>query len=89
MPINGFGFEKNPNPPTSNDFMSFQRQFYLTTIDLFGPEKCMFESNFPVDKYSVSYHVLWNAFKNLVKDFSKADKDHLFYNTASNVYSIP
>ena len=89
MPINGFGFETNPNPPSSNDFMSFQRQFYLTTIDLFGPERCMFESNFPVDKYSVSYHVLWNAFKNLVKDFSKADKDHLFYKTASNIYSIP
>ncbi|MDC3107679.1 amidohydrolase family protein [Paracoccaceae bacterium] len=89
MPINGFGFETNPNPPTSNDFLSFQRQFYFTTIDLFGPERCMFESNFPVDKYSVSYHVLWNAFKNLVKDFSKADKEHLFYKTASNVYSIP
>ena len=61
----------------------------LTSIDFFGPERCMFESNFPVDKYSVSYHVLWNAFKNLVKDFSKSEKDHMFYKTASKVYSIP
>ena len=89
MPVNGLGFETNPNPPTSNEFMSIQRQFYLTTIDFFGTERCMFESNFPVDKYSVSYHVLWNAFKNLVKDFSQTEKDHLFFKTASNVYNIP
>ena len=89
MPVNGLGFETNPNPPTSNEFMSLQRQFYLTTIDFFGTERCMFESNFPVDKYSVSYHVLWNAFKNLVKDFSQTEKDHLFFKTASNVYNIP
>ena len=89
MPVNGLGFETNLNPPTSNEFMSNQRQFYLTTIDFFGTERCMFESNFPVDKYSVSYHVLWNAFKNLVKDFSQTEKDHLFFKTASNVYNIP
>ena len=89
MPVNGLGFETNPNPPTSNEFMLIQRQFYLTTIDFFGTERCMFESNFPVDKYSVSYHVLWNAFKNLVKDFSQTEKDHLFFKTASNVYNIP
>ena len=89
MPINGFNFEKNPSPPTSDEFMSLQRHYYLTAIDFFGAERCMFESNFPVDKYSVSYHVLWNAFKNLVKDFSKVEKDHLFYKTASKVYSIP
>ena len=89
MPINGLGFEANPNPPTSDQFMALQRQFYLTTIDFFGSERCMFESNFPVDKYSVSYQVLWNAFKNLVKDFSETDKNNLFFKTASNVYSIP
>ena len=88
MPINGLGFEANPNPPTSEHFMSLQRQFYLTTIDFFGPERCMFESNFPVDKYSVSYHVLWNSFKNLVKDFSETERDQLFYKTASHVYNI-
>ena len=89
MPINGLGFEANPNPPTSDQFMALQRQFYLTTIDFFGSERCMFESNFPVDKYSVSYQVLWNSFKNLVKDFSETDKNNLFFKTASNVYSIP
>ena len=89
MPVNGLGFETNQNPPTSNEFMSIQRQFYLTTIDFFGTERCMFESNFPVDKYSVSYHVLWNAFKYLVKDFSQTEKDHLFFKTASNIYNIP
>ena len=88
MPINGFNFEKNLSPPTSDDFMSLQRQFYLTTIDFFGPQRCIFESNFPVDKSSISYQVLWNAYKKLVKDFSEAEKDHLFYKTASDVYNI-
>ena len=89
MPINGLGFEASPNPPASDQFMALQKQFYLTAIDFFGSERCMFESNFPVDKYSVSYQVLWNSFKNLVKDFSETDKNNLFFKTASNVYSIP
>jgi predicted TIM-barrel fold metal-dependent hydrolase len=48
----------------------------------------MFESNFPVDKQSVSYHVIWNAYKKLVKDFDEADKHNLFYGTADKVYKL-
>ena len=48
----------------------------------------MFESNFPVDKQSVGYHVIWNAYKKLVKDFSELDKHNLFYGTADKVYKL-
>ena len=48
----------------------------------------MFESNFPVDKQSISYHVLWNAFKKMTKDFNEEDKEFLFYKTAKYFYSL-
>lgn len=54
----------------------------------FGVDRCMFESNFPVDKLSISYPVLWNAFKKMVADFSEDEKKALFYDTAAKVYRI-
>ncbi len=88
MPDNGFGFDKAERPPTSDEFAEAQRRYYLHMIDCFGPERCMFESNFPVDKLSVSYHVLYNAMKKMVADFSEAEKDRMFYGTAAEVYKI-
>ena len=57
-------------------------------IECFGPERCMFESNFPVDKQSCSYHVLYNAFKKMVADASEADKAALFHDTAHHAYRL-
>ena len=57
-------------------------------IDRFGPERCMFESNFPVDKVSVSYAVLWNAFKRIAAGFREEEKDAMFYGTATRFYRI-
>ncbi len=88
MPINGFEFHKRTKPPSSDDFVEAQRDFYMTTIDFFGPSRCMFESNFPVDRISISYHILWNAFKKMVLGFSNNEKDFVFFNTAKAVYSI-
>ena len=88
MPDNGFGWDKNPQPPTSDEFVEAQRPYYLHTIDCFGPDRCMFESNFPVDRLSISYHVLWNGFKKIVADFSETEKDRMFYGTAAHVYRI-
>ncbi len=48
----------------------------------------MFESNFPVDRLSISYHVLWNGLKKIVRDFSEAEKDAMFRGTASRVYRL-
>ena len=69
-------------------FVEKQQRYYRHAIDCFGPERCMFESNFPVDRFSLSYHVLWNGFKKMVADFSEAEKHALFYGTAEKVYRL-
>ncbi len=88
MPDNGFGWHTREQPPTSDEFVSAQRDYYLHTIECFGPERCMFESNFPVDKFSLSYPVLYNGLKKIVADFSADEKDAMFYGTAARIYSI-
>ena len=88
MPVNGWAWHKNEYPASSDDIITEQSRYYLYTIDCFGSKRSMFESNFPVDKQSVSYHVIWNAFKKLVKDFDEQDKHNLFYGTAEKVYKL-
>ncbi len=88
MPDNGFGWHLRELPPTSDEFVEAQRAYYLHTIECFGPDRCMFESNFPVDRLSISYHVLWNGFKKMVADFSESEKEAMFSGTASRVYSL-
>lgn len=73
-------------PHTSDRIAELQRDHMLTTIDLFGPQRCMFESNFPVDKLSTPYGVIWNAFKKMTADMSAQDRTYLFSDTARRVY---
>ena len=84
----GFGWEKRPMPPTSAELCEAYRRYYETVIELAGPERCMFESNFPVDKVSCDYGVLWNAFKLMTKDYSPNDRAALFHDTAARFYRI-
>lgn len=88
MEINGYGWHDKTDPPDSESFMRATRRYFEKTIELFGVERCMFESNFPVDKVSVSYAVLWNSFKRLTKDYSEAEKRSLFHDTAARVYRL-
>jgi predicted TIM-barrel fold metal-dependent hydrolase len=88
MEINGFGWHERPRPPTSAELLEATRPYYELTIELFGPDRCMFESNFPVDKASCSYTVLWNAFKRLTASYSAEDKAKLFHDTATRVYRL-
>lgn len=88
MPINGFGFHKQARPATSGELVEATRDYYLHTIDCFGVERCMFESNFPVDKRSCSYRVLWNSFKRLTSGFSAREKAWLFHDTAVEAYRL-
>lgn len=88
MPDNGFGWHEAARPPTSDEFLETQKRYYLHTIECFGPQRCMFESNFPVDRLSINYQVLWNAYKKLVKDFNDVEKHAMFYGTAEKVYSL-
>jgi predicted TIM-barrel fold metal-dependent hydrolase len=89
MPLNGFGFHKREQPIGSVELAEATRDWYLHTIECFGVARCMFESNFPVDKVSVSYRVLWNSFKRLTANFSAAEQAALFHDTAVRVYQLP
>ncbi len=88
MPINGFGFHKRETPATSDELVAATRDYYLHMIDCFGPDRCMFESNFPVDKQSCSYQVLYNSFKKIAAGCSDAEKAALFHDTAVRVYRV-
>ena len=88
MPVNGFAWHEKPLPPGSETFMEATRRYYELTIELFGVERCMFESNFPVDKVSASYAVVWNSFKRLCANYSPGDKAALFHDTAARVYRL-
>jgi L-fuconolactonase len=57
-------------------------------IEQFGPDRCMFESNFPPDKVSFSYNVMTNAFKRLSKGYSDSERGAMFHDTATRVYRI-
>ncbi len=88
MPDNGFGWHDRDHPPTSDEFAEAQRAYYLHTIESFGPERCMFESNFPVDRLSISYQIMWNGMKKIVADFNEDEKHAMFYGTAESVYRV-
>ncbi|MFT7220786.1 MAG: L-fuconolactonase [Candidatus Azotimanducaceae bacterium] len=88
MKINGFGWHKRDLPASSNELVDSTAAYYETCIDLFGAERCMFESNFPVDRDSVSYPVLWNAFKKIATGRSEQEKSALFHDTAARVYKL-
>ena len=88
MALNGFGFHKRERPATSEELAAATRDYHLRMIDCFGPARCMFESNFPVDKVSCSYAVLWNSFKRLAAGFSASEKAALFHDTAVRTYRV-
>jgi L-fuconolactonase len=77
-----------PKPHDSAQMGALQRDIVLDTIDLFGPERCMFESNFPVDMVSTSYRLLWNCFKRLTSEFNVRERAELFFGTANRVYRL-
>lgn len=88
MKICGFAFHKRPEPPSSEELAALWRPYVETCIEAFGAERAMFESNFPVDKVSCSYAVLWNAFKRLAQGASAAEKAALFRGTAMRFYRL-
>ena len=88
MRLYGFDYASRPYPPSSEDLAADFRPYVETCIEAFGAGRCMVESNFPVDKGSCSYAVLWNAYKRLAKDASQAEKQALFSATATRVYRL-
>ena len=88
MPDNGFGWHTADRPATSDEFIAQQSRYYLHAIECFSPARCMLESNFPVDRLSLSYSVLWNAYKKMTAHFSASERADLFYGTAARTYSV-
>lgn len=82
------GWSKQPKPPTSLMIEEEWGDRIRWCIDLFGADRCMFESNFPVDRQSVGYTVLWNAFQRIAQELPDDDQNQLFSGTASRVYRI-
>jgi predicted TIM-barrel fold metal-dependent hydrolase len=88
MRVFGFEFGSQARPPSSVGLAAAWAPYFDTCIEAFGVHRCMFESNFPVDKGSCSYAVLWNAFKRITAGASPSEKAALFYETATRVYRL-
>jgi predicted TIM-barrel fold metal-dependent hydrolase len=88
MTFTGFGFHAEPEPPSSERLAASWRPYMETCIEAFGTERCMFESNFPVDKAAYSYAVYWNACKRLTQGASATEKAALFSGSAARFYRL-
>jgi predicted TIM-barrel fold metal-dependent hydrolase len=88
MRIGGFGFQEPADPPSSEHLALTWRPYVETCIESFGASRCMFESNFPVDKGSYSYVACWNAFKRLASGASAKEKADLFSAAATRFYRL-
>lgn len=88
MPDNGWGWHERALPPSSDEFVETQAEWYHHMIACFGPERCMFESNFPVDRISISYPVLWNGLKKIAASYDEVAQTAMFSGTAKRVYRL-
>ena len=88
MPRCGFGWHEGTKPPSSRELAEVMAPYFHFCIQAFGAERCMFESNFPIDRVSYPYAVLWNAFKRVCEDCSAGERAALFYGTAAKVYGL-
>ena len=88
MPINGFDYHEDALPPGSERLAREWRAWMEPCLELFGPERCMFESNFPVDKGMFGYRVFWNACKRLAEGASEGAKAAVFHDTAARFYRL-
>ena len=84
----GYDFAARSTPPSSLELATAWRPWIEPTLALFGAERCMFESNFPVDRSAAGYGVVWNAFKRLAAGASEAQKRMIFHDTAATLYKI-
>jgi predicted TIM-barrel fold metal-dependent hydrolase len=88
MTLCGFALHARDVPPSSDELAAIWRPYVDVCIDAFGAARCMFESNFPVDKQSCGYPVLWNAFKKISATRTSVERMDLFAGTARRVYQL-
>jgi predicted TIM-barrel fold metal-dependent hydrolase len=88
MRLAAYDYRTAPAPPTSEELATLWRPYIETCIELFGADRCMFESNFPVDKMGIGWAALWNAFKRITSGASPDEKRALYAGTARRVYRL-
>ncbi len=88
MSMSGFNWHKQTCPPDSETIARALAPYFYACIDYFGPERCMFESNFPMDRISCSYHTLWNVYKRVSHAYSQDERVQLLHDTACRFYGI-
>jgi predicted TIM-barrel fold metal-dependent hydrolase len=88
MRLAAYDYRTEPKPPTSTELAALWGPYFETGIELFGPSRCLFESNFPVDKMGIGWAPLWNAFKRIVAGASASEKQAMFAGTARRVYRL-
>ena len=88
MPRTGFDWHTRTKPIGSEELATSMVPLMDYCIEQFGPERSMFESNFPVDKVSYSYNILYNAFKLMSKNYSPSERAALFHDTATRIYRV-
>ncbi|MCF8473995.1 MAG: amidohydrolase family protein [Emcibacter sp.] len=88
MAAAGFGWHKRIKPASSMELAEAMAPYYHYCIDMFGPSRCMFESNFPIDSTGCTYHMLWNSFKRVSRGYSTEERAALFHDTAARVYHL-
>jgi L-fuconolactonase len=88
MRLAAYDYAKLPAPPSSEDLAGYWGPYVKTCIDLFGPERCMVESNYPVEKMGIGTRALWNAFKRMVAGASADEKKAIFSGTANRAYRL-
>jgi L-fuconolactonase len=89
MRLSGFNFETKVRAPSSDELAEAWRPYMERCIEAFGSSRCMFESNFPIDKGSYSYGVGWNAMKRIASGASREEKADLFWRSAARFYRLP
>jgi predicted TIM-barrel fold metal-dependent hydrolase len=84
----GYDWHERAVQPASAELAKAMAPYFDFCIEKFGAQRCMFESNFPVDKASYAYVSVWNAFKRISQRYSAAERQALFHDTAARVYKI-
>lgn len=88
MPIVGFNYHLRKTPPSLNEVVDAIAPHVEFALKQFGVERCMFASNFPMDKVSLSFEMLYDAYFKIVENYSEADQRKLFYDNALAFYGI-
>jgi len=88
MRLAAYDYGAAPAPPSSAELAAHWRPYIETCIEHFGPARCTFESNFPVEKMGIGWVALWNAFKRIAGSASADEKEELFSGTARRVYRL-